>query len=353
MGTPWIFAISFILLLIAPSGNFKSKASLRVRTPESIKNWNRTARSFYIATQSGYKKELPRIIKIELKKLGLIHLLTPSGIHLSSLLIFLFIFIRRRNRLVIYIFASFFILPLVGFYSLKRILIFHLLKSFIKSNKVAFLSTFAIDLLFGGYLNSPLSFTYSFLCWGVIIFSPSKGMLIINLFLSQIYINYFNSEEINFLSIILNPILTSIFSLFFPLMSFNFWVFKFDFLFSAIYEFINLFIGTVQFLNQHTYSMLFTPFFPMLLVPFIKPLFNGKALFIYLFISSQNLNIIKMNNLNSSKKHYLGLALRQELIKAKRNKLNFIDRNCSKKLDSGFWRISCNKKALHLGGLDI
>jgi hypothetical protein len=343
-----IFFISFGLLVIPKQTSFKKSNKLSIERTE-IGHWNKRVRGFYIATQTGLKSLTPRDLKLEFKSLGLLHLMTPSGIHLSSLLIFIFIFIRGKNRLFIYVLTAAIVFPLIGFYSLKRIILFHLLKPVLKSNELSFLSTFLIDLLIGGYQNSPLSFTYSFLCWGVIIFSKNKTLTIINLFIAQTYISYFNQDPMNMLSIILNPILTSIFSFAFPVMSLNFWIFKFEFLFEWILYFLEVFLLVISFLSQKLSFFLFIPNFYYLLTPLLPLLKNPLNLAIVAMLLPINLNSQKSSQ-DTKESVQITFSETDEILKREQGKVEFIDRSCSTIYKGSYWRIKCKKKALHLGG---
>ncbi len=135
---------------------------------------------------AGDYKKISKEIKDAHKILGLNHLFTPSGIHLSALFLLLFpllFWLRKKNRILHFLFGTalylspFFLLP--TFYAAKRISllrIFSLWKEFIPyhfSFFWIFLLAFGVDFLLGGYAASPGSFIYSFLFIGI-LFSCEK-----------------------------------------------------------------------------------------------------------------------------------------------------------------------------------
>lgn len=310
--------------------------------------------SFYISSQTGDKSEISRKLKSSLKEFGLIHLLTPSGIHLSSLLLFIFLFIKKKFYKYIYFAFLLLIIPVSGFYSLKRILYFHIFKCFRLSTEAAFICTFIFDLLIGGFSNSPLSYAFSFLCWGVIIFSQkSKIQVIYNLFLAQLIICYFNQSEINILSIIINPIFTSLFSFVFPILSINFWFLPRSFFDTYCFKFFSVFEWLIVSLSSHTEALLFIPTAPLLLLCFYRKL-NFKYIIITTVFCSMNLNrksekVLIANHPNI----IIPLADSSEVISKNKRKINFWDRSCSIYAKGDFHRYLCKKKPSNLGGLSI
>jgi hypothetical protein len=169
--------------------------------------------------------------------LNLKHLFSPSGLHISSIL-FIFLWMNRNkwknahylwNSLILFFFSLSLYLP--GYYPLKRTLGFHVLtignEIFLKKKniKVSFFQIFLIlmmtDFTFGTYRESPLSFTYSFLFWGIILSVKKFSHRLFYLGLGQLLVCYFSLLPINPLSIMTNMFLSPIFSLLFPLIFFS------------------------------------------------------------------------------------------------------------------------------------
>jgi competence protein ComEC len=320
---------------------------------ERLKSWKTNESALYHSSQTGDKTKVSPVLKKALKQFGLIHLLTPSGIHLSSLLLFIFLFLKRKFHKYIYFSLLFLFMPLTGFYSLKRILIFHILKSCKLSNQSSFIFTFIIDILIGGYLNSPLSFAFSFLCWGVIIFTNgSKLKLVYNLFLSQLIISYFSNFPINPISILINPLFTSIFSFLFPVMSINFWFFNENPVDSTIIYFFNFFKSILIFLSLKTSSLLFIPTASMLLIPIFHK-FKIKNLIYLLVLTPTSLNLIPLSKSSKHSEVIIPLAHSSERLSSRKRKLNYWDRNCNLKYKGEFIHVFCKKKPSKNGGLSI
>ncbi len=187
---------------------------------------------------TGYGPRISKEIAKAHKITGTKHLFTPSGIHYSALLSILLLttFLFKKNqsylkRIVsIIIPCCIFLLP--SFYSLKRVALFHLLFLIFLKIKIklslhhCFIMTFLIDLIFGNYQNSPLSFAYSFLFWGAIISQSAKAKyhIILALFSARIISCFFLTQTIFPLSILFNFFITLLFTLIFPFLFFLYWV---------------------------------------------------------------------------------------------------------------------------------
>ncbi|MCR9203308.1 MAG: hypothetical protein NXH75_01940 [Halobacteriovoraceae bacterium] len=195
----------------------------------------------------GNKKGLPRKIIKAHREMNLLHLMTPSGLHLSSLLLLIAFFSKTSQRFFkkdIPVLQdkrySLFLLalltyPLDGIDSFKRMILFALLRLFPFlqiSQKKAFFLTFLICAGAGQLENNPLSFSFSFLFLGILLFSQNKLFLFINLFLAQAFISEWMGNPFSPLTAIAGLILSS-FSpllfigflpeLFFPNLPFSSW----------------------------------------------------------------------------------------------------------------------------------
>ena len=99
------------------SQDFVKSSKANNPKPDRLVNWPKQEKSFYLGTQIGNKDGISKSLKDNIKKFGLIHLLTPSGIHLSSILLFVFIFIKRKLGILIYLPLLIIFSTLSGFYS--------------------------------------------------------------------------------------------------------------------------------------------------------------------------------------------------------------------------------------------
>lgn len=148
----------------------------------------------------GKKSAVPkRLMKVH-REMNLLHLMTPSGLHLGSLLllygIFLKVLKRRFNNLPhskslpLYI-LSILTFPLTGVDSFKRMIIFGILRDqtlFPLKTKATFFITFLLAILIGQLSKNPLSFCFSFLFLGILLFSPNRLFSFIYLLLAQAFI---------------------------------------------------------------------------------------------------------------------------------------------------------------------
>ena len=175
---------------------------------------------FYKAVITGHKKSLPLKLRRTLKTYGLTHLLTPSGIHLSAILIFFRFF--RVIQLPFLILLGLYLYYLGGYYSLERIILFRIIFLLInkveffkpQSLEISFILTMLIYFLTTRADLSPLSFAYSLAFWGTIICYRHHGVkLVFYLHLALIAMASVNSEMIKISSLVINPLITFLFSL--------------------------------------------------------------------------------------------------------------------------------------------
>ncbi|PIP95068.1 MAG: hypothetical protein COV37_17585 [Bdellovibrio sp. CG11_big_fil_rev_8_21_14_0_20_39_38] len=165
----------------------------------------------------------PRVKKLH-KKLQLLHLMTPSGLHYTSfalLLSPLMLWLRKKK-------AAHFLLRLIvwGYFhgveklqAFKRMTLFHLLRALIPKldYRFSFLLVFVIDFIFGSYSQAPYSFSLSFLFISIIILSESTLTRILHLMLAQICVCFVFQQKWNLLASLLGMLITALFPLLFPL----------------------------------------------------------------------------------------------------------------------------------------
>lgn len=192
------------------------------------------------------KSSLDRI-----KKFGLMHILTPSGLHLSSLLLVFKFFPRLKFAVTLSLFAAGFFVP--GFLALKRMLIFYIVNFFAKNITLSFVLTMILSYLIGNYHESPVSFCFTFIFWGSIIFHRgNKLLLVIKLFLFQAVISFLFKQELHLAALFVNPLATTVFTMLFPLMLFAYPLSSTRFIGERICEGLDRFLAiieTVDFLN--------------------------------------------------------------------------------------------------------
>ena len=195
--------------------------------------YSKTSIALYHALMSGDKHYLDQDTRKTFMQMGLMHLLTPSGLHLSSL-IFVIKIIPPQWQLIFLLIINTGFFFLDDYFAIKRVIIFKiisLLLSMLASIKVknqnqcAFLITFFIDIIIGNFAEGPLSYIYSFLFWGTILFhSGSIFQLSYKLFINLSLTSLISGQMISPASLFLNTPISFLFTLIYPVLFFNFWL---------------------------------------------------------------------------------------------------------------------------------
>jgi len=239
-----IYVISFLLISIFSNGTRKENSNKNNMNHHSFF----FARKVYIRRNfeslqmgqlllsytTGDRIGLSKHVKDVHNQLYIMHLFTPSGIHLSSIylvLLPLLALIKKRNRKFYHLILTFIsLMPLFlsGFYSVKRVAMLRAICSITKLANLnvslwwSFIGAFSLDLLFGALNKSPFSFIFSFLFLGAII-SVSKASqthFVIAIMGGQFLISFINNGSVNILGVLLGIFATSIFSILFPIIFF-------------------------------------------------------------------------------------------------------------------------------------
>lgn len=187
-----------------------AKSKLSKHDQEFLKLWE--------SMLTGRTAPLSKWMKSRYQELGLQHLFTPSGFHLSAVLSpFLKFSPSIRVELVLLALVGVGLLFLPGQWALKRMV---LIKSGQRlwGHKTGFIAALLIDVLIGSFRHSPLSFSYSFLFLGI-IYSKLRGPgLILWFFLAQVILAYFQQSQISPLLLLISPVLNFAFGLAMPLL---------------------------------------------------------------------------------------------------------------------------------------
>ena len=167
---------------------------------------------------TGRSAPLSRWMKERYKMLGLNHLFTPSGFHISAVL-FPFMKLLKNNfhqlMLLIGLGLGLYFLP--GLSALKRMVlikghqkIFGLIPGFIMA--------LILDVLFGSFQEGALGFTYSFLFIGI-IYSGLEGLgLWLWFFFAQMILAYFQGTDISPLLLLFSPVVNLAFGVAMPIL---------------------------------------------------------------------------------------------------------------------------------------
>lgn len=165
---------------------------------------------------TGRSAPVARWIKDQYRDLGLNHLFTPSGFHLSAVMLPFMKFIKGKKwQLLILIIIGLGVFALAGQGALKRMVLIKIDQNLF-GQKTGFILALLMDMLFGSFSESPLSFCYSFLFLGI-IYSGSV-FLFLWFFFAQCLIAYFSGELISPFIILLSPILNLAFAVAMPLL---------------------------------------------------------------------------------------------------------------------------------------
>lgn len=167
---------------------------------------------------TGRSAPLSRMIKEHYQSLGLNHIFTPSGFHLSAVLFpFMKILPNVSFQLYFLLFVGLAVSFLPGLMALKRMVL-------IKTNqkllgmKAGFISGLFLDMLFGSFQSGALSFTYSLLFLSI-IYSGANGVgLIIWFFIGQLIVAYFQGNDISPLILVFSPLINLAFTFAMPLL---------------------------------------------------------------------------------------------------------------------------------------
>ena len=122
-------------------------------------------------------------------------------------------------------------------------------------NELKLILVICVSTLMGHYSNNPLSISLSFLFWGTIILFKDKPIkLIFYLFFSLLFINGLFGIPTKVSAIFINPILTSILSLVFPILTLNLLLPEFIQMNSLISLGLDFFISIIHFLSKFDQS---------------------------------------------------------------------------------------------------
>lgn len=185
---------------------------------------------------AGNKRNVSKAQKNHLLRLNLLHLLTPSGLHLSSLLLFAYPLLRwlkKGNRKIYWLLEFSFVALLywgTSLYSAKRVALLRQLLIFKRKIKISlyplFLMMMFLDFILGNYRASALSYVYSGVFLGAILSceNRAKWQIPFMLFCCQIFLSYFSTGTFYFFGSIVGLLLTPLFSLVFPIIFLLYWI---------------------------------------------------------------------------------------------------------------------------------
>jgi hypothetical protein len=165
---------------------------------------------------TGRSAPVSKILKEKYKELGLNHVFTPSGFHLSAVLSpFMKLIKVPRNELIILFIIGMTLCLLPGFGALKRMVLIKGQQKIFGRHE-GFILALILDILWGSFQESTLSFTYSFLFLGIIYSGYDGLILVLYFFFAQIMIAFFQGSDISPLLLIFSPLLNLLFTVLMP-----------------------------------------------------------------------------------------------------------------------------------------
>lgn len=348
----YFILLTFIIICFpAKQYNFSPKENKNF-IPFNVdkKKYDAGSYSLYRAITSGNKKTVDRKIINIFKKYGFIHLLTPSGIHLSSI-VFLFKFSKLFELLILF-FSFLYVSKFQSYFSLERVIIFRIIQSLASISPIRnfnietyFVLTVIISFLWGHYTESSMSLIYSILFWGTIItFRNNKFKLLIYLNISLFFISSLGSIPTSPLSIVINPFITGLISGVFPVLFLNQLLPSFLSLDYFLNFFFQAFTWLITFINN------IDPFPKILIgttsILLLVTCLHFRKLKVGVLILCLSMTTpMKKEKLKSSKL-IVNLGDKSEILYRKNNWIHFIDQKC--KFNGS--EIFCKKKPSHLGG---
>lgn len=292
----------------------------------------------YQAAITGNKKFITPKTKSNLKNLGLLHLFTPSGLHLSSLF---FLRLLPAGVLVLILGLIFyFISDFNSYHSMERVILFKVIHYFGWFNlKECFLLTFIVCIAFD-HLSNPLSYLFSLLFWGTILIyrnNPLKCSFYLSM--HNVLISSLLAQPISLLIFVLNPLITLVVSSLFPFLFLNS-------LFPEKYEIsMSWFFKIIEqiAINSGSTLKLNISFSIALLLFLLVKTRSRYFIAMTLFIPSSLNGIFKPPEFGNQ---VVNISRKEEMLKNSKSKIEFIDRTCSLKF-------KCRLKEIWWGGVKI
>lgn len=351
-----ILALSFTLLAILKahelrslSPYFRSEKVIKLKSFEAarskVSKTDLDLLELWESILTGRSAPLSRFMKERYQRLGLNHLFTPSGFHLSAVLFPFLKFLKNSKQqlvMLLLIGTGLFFLPGLG--ALKRMLMIKASQNLLGLH-LGFAVAMILDVFFGTFQNSALSFTYSFLFLGIIYSGLHGVALIFWFFIGQVTLAYFQGVDISLLLLLFSPILNFSFALLMPvlfLLSFPLWDWQ---LTSGIFL-----LRQVQWLVDHLANAV--QWVPMLEINIVMLVVIGLILFrrsktvlILIFFFAQSLNLDREKIPGSGTNEYVPQGNLVRVVYAeKENRIYFSDGSCRMRLVRGMWFENCSPR---------
>lgn len=352
MTNNWTYIILFIALVILSimkahehaslATHFHSERTIRLKQFENarVAKEDRDLLKLWESILTGRSAPLSKWMKERYKTLALNHIFTPSGFHLSAVLIPIMKVLPYKFHLFILLTIGALLFFVPGFGALKRMV---LIKSHQKvfGLHLGFFLALMVDMMFGSFEKGVLSFTYSFLFLGIIYGGHEGVKLVLWFFAGQMLVALFQNQDLSLLILIFSPILNFFFGILMPLLfilSFPLWTWQLSigiFLLRIVQSMVDTFaLISAKF---PTIEISIVTFFIALLLLSRKP--KHALILIAFFCSSLNLDSGKVPA--QSKYEFVPQG---NVLRIKNDTVYFEDGRCRRKLVRGFWWENCSPK---------
>ncbi len=204
----------FIVLLVSHTPPWSYREKKRIPT------WgnNPLVHAYIFGNKTKLKKDIKNIHK----DLNLQHLMTPSGLHLGSLLFLLGLFTKRRSwRFLFITFLGYLVFPYDGLDSFKRMILFGMFRTnplWRPNLFLCFILTFSFAFIGGQYIENPLSFSLSFIFLATLLTGKNKIKTFLCLFFIQALLSEWFSREFYPVGTLFGLILSLVSPFVFPLL---------------------------------------------------------------------------------------------------------------------------------------
>lgn len=328
---------------------YKSERAIKLKTFAEAKtgldNENIELLELWESILTGRAAPVSKIIKDRYQMLGLSHVFTPSGFHLSAVLNPVMKLVRNsKAQLVLLVLLTFGIYSLPGMTALKRMITIKGSQKILGTH-LGFGIALLLDTFFGTFHQNTLSFTYSFLFLGIIYSGLSGLPLIVWFFLAQALLAYFQETEFSLLILLFSPVLNLVFTIIMPLLfflCFPLWKWQLNFglfllkTFQGLVDWFASLSSKVPTLEIHVFSILLL----VLLLTSRKRLFIAGVFF---FCHSLNLDYFRMPGLPSNE--FVPREGKSEtLLRGEKITVKFQDGSCRLKLVRGVWIEHCSPR---------
>ncbi len=292
---------------------------------------------------TGRSAPLSEIMKEHYQALGLNHIFTPSGFHLSAVLFpFMKIIPKQNFQLIFLMLIGGFFFTLPGLMALKRMV---LIKSSQKivGIRIGFIIGLMMDVFFGSFQTGALSFTYSMLFLGI-VYSGLEGLsLILWFFIAQVILAYFQNSDISLLILLFSPLLNVGFAFLMPLLlilAIPLWEWQ---LHSGIFL-LKMLQACVNFFAEISASATMIEVHSWILVLIVLLIMRRWKMFLlFLLITSNNLNLDRASTPSLPSKEFVPKGEVSKTLYREKDVLVYLsDGKCKMKLVRGLWWENCS-----------